>query len=82
MLPVGVVRSGGETPSLAATAPAALAAKHPGGYIASGGSFLLFLNLSHHRELGKKKKKIKGITAHSASQAGDIAAPHKHTLRE
>lgn len=47
MLPVGVVPSDGETPSLsvAAAAPAALAAKSPGCYIASGGFFLPSLNI-------------------------------------
>lgn len=80
MLPVGVVPSCGETPSAAAAAPAALAAKRPGGYIASGGFFLPSLNISHHRELGKKNK-IKDTSTHTASQAGGIAAPHKYTLR-
>lgn len=46
--------SGGETPSPAATAPAALAAKHPGAYIASGSFFLPSLNISQNRGLGKK----------------------------
>lgn len=88
MIPVGVVLSGGEeTPSLAAAAPAALAAKHPGGYIASGGFFLPSLSISQHSKLGKKKgggtkKKTTKTPHHSASQAGGIAASHRHTVRE
>lgn len=44
MLPPGLAPSGGQTPALAAAAPAALAAKHPGGYTASGGIFPLPLS--------------------------------------